>query len=390
MSLPIPTKFRVLQVAEATAGGVRVHLRRVVPELLARGIAVDLILSPLRAEPDFADDVEFYRQLGCRVDLYPMKRGPAPLADWKAIGHVRRRLREWQPQIIHAHATKAGLLARLAAAPFSMVKSVYSPHVFLFEAFFKQPLHCLAVGVERGLRSRTDLFVLVSRSEMAAAEGVCRIASERVCLVENGLPQNFVQRLLDRDQARAEWNISPETKAVCVPGRLVDQKGQDWLLRSIAELNLKKLGLHFYFCGTGPMESALRRLCRQLGLTPFVTWMGHVVDLTRRLAAFDLVVLPSRYEAFSYVLLETLAAGVPLIVSDLEANFPRQELRNYVPSVGMGDEPGLARLITAFVESQWRMDAVRDASEFVQRSFRLEEQADQLVACYRRLVAEAP
>ena len=383
--------MRVVHITEASAAGVRLHLRRIVPGLRSRGIEIGLILSALRADPDLQADVDLYRTLGCRVDLCPMRHGLAPLHDILAMRQVRRLVRAQAPAVVHAHATKAGLIARPAVSGLGGVRTVYSPHAFCFDAFPAGFRRRLAVGMERWLAQRTDRFAFVSETEKRDAVGLCHADEARIRVIPNGLPADFAAGLLPRDRARQEWGIPPEAVLVGVPGRLCRQKGQDWLLGALARLDLTGLGLRICFCGTGPDEVALQIACRRLGLALQVTWLGYVPDLPRRWRAFDLVVLPSRYEGLSYVLLETLAAGVPLIVSDIPANFPRPEWRGRLRAVPVGDEHALAAAIAEFAETrgEWA-ETARELAADVGLHFRLDAQVAQLAACYAECASPDP
>ena len=379
---------RVLHITEAASGGVWRNLRWIVPGLKRRNIGSDLILSARRADPGFRLDIDALREQGCRVDVFPMARGPAPLSDALAVQRIRRRLREWAPQIVHTHATKAGLLGRIAAAAFPDIRTVHSPHAFFFEAYRPGLRRRLGIRVERRMARKTTRFVFVSDAEEALGRNLCGVSEAQGCVIENGLPADFAERLLPREQARAQLGMAPDTVAVCVPGRLAHQKGQDWLLRALPSVDAAGIGLQVFICGAGPAEASLQRLSKRLGLTHVVHWLGHVPELARMMPAFDAVVLPSRYEAFPYALLETLAAGVPVIASDIPAHFPRSEIRQFVAGVPVNDDRGLARTLEELLRDTSAQDRLREwGPSFVRQQFKLESQLAQLEACYRDVLS---
>lgn len=378
----------VTHIAEATGGGVWRHLRWIVPELCSRGVQVDLILSPTRSEPDFFETLTYFRKLRCRLDVWPMKHGVAPLRDRAAVRRIRQRLVEWQPHILHAHATKGGLVGRLAAAAVPNVRTVYSPHAFCFEGYPRGVRRQLGVRMERWLLNHTDRILLVSAAERQTATKIARIPEQMIQVVENGIPDGFGEQLLDRESARSAWHIPDDVVAIGVPGRLSPQKGHDWLLKAVAELHPQERRIHVYICGGGPSEQRLREQCMKLGIGSFITWMGHVPELAFGLRAFDIVVLPSRYEGLSYLLLETLAAGVPLIVSNIPANLPREHMRDHIPAVPVGDAPALAQAILELIRNPARRAQVGDwAPAFVRANFSLDRQVDGLLTCYQELLS---
>ena len=98
---------------------------------------------------------------------------------------------------------------------------------------------------------------------------------------------------------------------VCV-GRLCEQKGQDVLIRALASLHNATVRLRLV--GAGPSEPSLRALCVELGVADQVEFVGNV-DPRPHYWAADLVVLPSRWEGQSLVLLEAMACGATVIAS---------------------------------------------------------------------------
>ena len=103
---------------------------------------------------------------------------------------------------------------------------------------------------------------------------------------------------------------------VCV-GRLCEQKGQDVLIRSLALLDDRSV--HLTLVGEGPDRSALRALAMSLNVTQRVHFAGHA-DPRPYYRAADVVVLPSRWEGLSLVLLEAMACGSAILASDAGAS----------------------------------------------------------------------
>lgn len=384
-----PEPIRVAHVTEASGGGVRQHLRRIVPRLRARGVTIDIILSPLRFEPDFREDLELYRKLGCRVELCPIARGISPWHDLRAARQIRSTLRSWNPHVVHTHATKAGLLGRIAAGPLTNVRTVYSPHAFPFEEFRVGMQQNLFVKLEQRMVRATSLFVLVSQFEKDVATNVFGIRERQIRVVENGVETELGDCLLSREEARAALGITSSGLAVAVPGRLVHQKGQNWLLESLMRVCREDCPLHLYFCGAGPDETQLRKASQRLGVATHVTWLGYISHFAAKLSAFDLVLLPSRYEGLSYMLLETLCAGIPMIVSDIKGHFPRDEIREHVVAVPLEDTKALGEALLAFAANPaaYALDPTWGRN-FVKAHFSLDAQVDKLMACYRELAAE--
>lgn len=370
-----------MHVTEAAGGGVRRHLGYIVPALAAAGVRQSLVVSLERAEPGFVNDLAAWEALGCRVHVLSLRHGLS-VRDPGHLRALRALVRAETPGVLHAHATKAGLLARLAAPP--GVPVVYSPHSFFFQELHG-PGRWLARALERRLVGRTARFLLVSGGEREVACRDLGIGDERLRVVQNGLPDNWSDRLLPRAEVRTAWQASPMDRIVLVPARLARQKGHDWLFRALASV-AQEPGLQVRLLGTGPTEPALRRLARELGIERLLHWDGFVADADRRLAGADLVLLPSRHEGLSYTLLESLAAGVPLMVSDIPGNVPHEDLRAVATTVPLDDASALSQVLRAFLDNPqpWR-DRAADGPALQQRLWSLDQQVAGLLACYCEL-----
>lgn len=370
-----------MHVTEAAGGGVRRHLGYIVPALAAAGVQQSLVVSLERAEPGFMDDLAAWEELGCPVHVLPLRHGLS-IRDPGHLRALRALVRAEAPGVLHAHATKAGLLARLAAPP--GVPVVYSPHSFFFQEL-RGPGRWLARALERSLLGRTARFVLVAGGERKVACRDLGIGEECLRVVENGLPGNWCDRLLPRAEVRAAWQAGPDDRVLLVPARLARQKGHDWLFRALAPF-AQEPDLQVRLLGTGPTESTLRRLAQELGIERLLHWDGFVADADRRLAGADLVLLPSRHEGLSYALLESLAAGVPLMVSDIPGNVPHEDLRAVAATVPLDNVPALSQALRTFLENPlpWR-DRAAHAPALQQRLWSLDRQVAGLLACYCEL-----
>ncbi|MDI7776273.1 glycosyltransferase [Asticcacaulis sp. EMRT-3] len=107
-------------------------------------------------------------------------------------------------------------------------------------------------------------------------------------------------------------------------GRLHEQKGFDVLLKAAAILCDEGVAFSLRIAGEGPEGEALAAQCHNLNLEAFVTFCGWQSPVLPFLGELDLFVVPSRYEPFGLVVVEAMAAGVPVAASDLEG--PREIL----------------------------------------------------------------
>ena len=191
------------------------------------------------------------------------------------------------------------------------------------------------------------------------------------------------------------WSISPandpfryarDGRFAVIPCRLVRQKGLDQVLHAITRLGPECSDIQFMFCGVGPERDLLLSIAGQLGIASRTHFPGTIDRLDVLLPAFDMAILPSLYEGLSYVLLESLAAGIPLIVSDILANVPRPELRDILNTFTVGDCDELAAQIALVAGDPQRTQARASlGAAYMRQNFRLSSQIQKLSNLYRFL-----
>lgn len=312
MTAPADRPLRVLHVVEASFAGVGRHVLDLVEGGLAAGDVVDVVHGTRRAEPAFLD-----RLAGLATrHVIPIDVGRAPgTGDLRAVSAVRSAVREHGPyDIVHGHASKGGFHARIAVGgrgAASGAARVYTPNAFVTKSPELGGVARRVYGtVERLLARRTDALVLVSpeESEHADALGV-RPRLRRV--IPNGIP---LGPLPSREEARAALGLADDGRVVLgVVGRLSGQKGIDRLLDALALMG-RRDDVVLAVIGDGEDAEALRAQAEELGVSEAVHWLGLQPGQTS-MPAFDVLVVPSRYEGFSYVMLEGLWAGLPVVAT---------------------------------------------------------------------------
>jgi glycosyltransferase involved in cell wall biosynthesis len=131
-------------------------------------------------------------------------------------------------------------------------------------------------------------------------------------------------------------------------GRLVDEKAFDRLIRAHVALRRQGLDHHLVILGDGPLRQTLLAQAQALRVADTVFLPGHVNNVADWMAHATVFALSSRYEGFALVVLEALAAGVPVVAMDCPAG-PREILQDgrYGPLVPEGDEAALTQAIEA-------------------------------------------
>ncbi len=142
------------------------------------------------------------------------------------------------------------------------------------------------------------------------------LSGKRIKIIPNGTDiEKFSSG--DRDKGRKKLGLSRDQIVIGTAGRLVSQKGFDVMLEAAAILKKKDIKVMWAIAGVGEQEDELKKLSTDLGLSEFVVFCGQVDDMPSFLASLDVFVFPSRMEGRSNALTEAVAAGLPIVATDI-------------------------------------------------------------------------
>ncbi|KAA6491398.1 glycosyltransferase family 4 protein [Agrobacterium rhizogenes] len=301
----------MLQVLEPSGGGSGRHFLDLCRAMQHRGHSVTAVYSPLRAEAAFVAELE-----GMGLDsVIPlaMRRAPGPW-DLTAWWNIRRIAARYGPfHLIHGHSSKAGALTRLRL-PGPHVPVIYTPHAFrTMDPTLDSKGRTIYGGIERLLGSRlSDRLICVSRDEYDHARSL-GIPEARLRIVVNGVSAPPSGQ---RAAIRVRYGIPQDALLFGFVGRLTRQKAPERLIQAFARIAKELPRAHLLMIGVGELADTVKDMIKAAGLED----RAHLDDAIPGAAAidaFDVVVMPSRYEAMSYVMLEAAAGGKPLLLSDV-------------------------------------------------------------------------
>lgn len=307
--------IRVLQVLEATIGGTKRHLLDLCTLLDPERFQVTVACPPVRSEPhgdtSFVPDL---REAGIAVEFVPLVRRIHPLEDVRSLWEMIRVVRRGRYDIIHAHSSKAGFIARQAALFDRHAKVVYSPHGFYFLNFENRLKLATFRWIERLVGRSTDVLITLSRGEQATALRENILPSRRVRLVENGIAHLDG---LPRDEARARLDVPLDIPVVGTVSRFTAQKAPFDIIEAVADLVSRRPTLQFLWFGDGELRSPVEAEIRRRGLSKCIRVLGYRPDARALLPAMDVFILASRWEGLPYTIMETMDAGVPVVGTDV-------------------------------------------------------------------------
>lgn len=303
--------LKILEVLEPSGGGSGRHFVDLCAGLKARGHTVTAVYSPVRAEARFVREL-----MGldlAKVIALPMLRavGPKDYASWRALERVIGA--DGPFDIIHGHSSKAGALTRLRL-PGPHVPRIYTPHAFRTMDPTLSWKGRLIFGAIEGLLGRflTDRLICVSQNEYDHALKL-GIPASKLAVVVNGVGTMPNGR---RAEIRSRFEIPQNAMVFGFIGRLSAQKAPERLIAAFAAIAGAVPQARLLIIGSGELEAEVRSQITSAGISDRVVIDADLPG-SEALQAIDVLVMTSRYEAMSYVMLEGAAAGLPLILTDV-------------------------------------------------------------------------
>jgi glycosyltransferase involved in cell wall biosynthesis len=317
-----------------------------------------------------------------------------PLSDLLAGWKLYRLIRRGRYHIVHTHASKAGVLGRLAAKLAGTPIIVHTLHSLVFHEYQPWIVNRLWRAVKKLCAPLTDHFISVSRliGEKALAAGIG--APERFSTIYSGMELDwFLQAEADPRAARRALGIAEDAPVVGKIARLFPLKGHEQLLDAAPAIVARHPQVRFLLIGDGVLYEQLRERARALGVLDHVVFAGLVPRerIPQMLAAMDVLAHTSLREGLARVLPQALAMGKPVVSFDLdgapEVVIPEQT--GYL--VRPGDTAGLAEAISRLLDDP-RLRARLGAAgrQLVDPTFRAETMVSQIAAAYARLLAQHP
>lgn len=231
--------------------------------------------------------------------------------DLTTLSALRRIFERRKPQIVQTHGTKSHfLVSLLGQRRFSWIAF---HHGYTAEDLKMR----LYQQFDRWSLRRCDSAVTVCE-DFAALLKRRGVSSRQLHVVHNAIETNLYQLESESVQnARHLWKVGPEECILLSVGRLSPEKGHAFLISAVSRMAAQspKRKVRAIIAGRGPCEKALKEQARSLGVEWNVEFVGHRSELRTLFSIADIFVLPSLSEGSPNVLLESMAARVPIVAT---------------------------------------------------------------------------
>jgi glycosyltransferase involved in cell wall biosynthesis len=341
---------------------------------------------------------------GVKPVVFPsLGREISVVEDARCLTKMRNVIRRFRPHIIHTHTAKAGTVGRLGGLSVNLarenrqrIRLVHTFHGHVFHDYFGSLKTRLFIEIERFLARFTDRIVVISPLQKRDICETYRIAGpDKVCVVPLGFDLSPYM-----SQAFREKGDSSGSCLVGIVGRLTHVKNHRLLLEAARDLKDHGNGEAFKFLvvGDGELRAELVRYAAELGVEKTVTFTGWKKDMPSIYGMLDAVALTSLNEGTPVTLIEAMAAGKPVIATDVGGvrdllgavdthNHGGYKLAQHGILIPSGKREALTKALLFASENRGLLSRMTEqARSFVLREFCLERMTKDLDALYRELM----
>lgn len=309
-------QLHILHIIEATSAGVGRHVIGLCQGLVNEGHKVTIIYSPLRIDDRFLTFKKNWGHEICFISL-DIPRAILPFTDGKVFFEILSRVNKGNYDLIHGHSSKGGALARLVGFC-TRIPTIYTPNGLITSApqlpWIKKLLYSL---IEKCLgRLRATYTIAVCKDEADFLISNNYISKEKVTIIENALSE---EEIYDFKGIATKRSFDKNALTLGAMMRFSYQKDPLNLIKAFHYYltnNTTPLSVKLIIAGDGDLYNIAQDYITRENITS-ISLLGWQNDIDQTLASMDIFILSSRYEGFSYVILEAMAAGLPVIATNV-------------------------------------------------------------------------
>ncbi|MDQ7014931.1 MAG: glycosyltransferase [Gammaproteobacteria bacterium] len=247
------------------------------------------------------DDALKQTFLDTGIPVYECPKGSG--LDWRLPLRIAKILRREKIDILHTHNFASWLWGGLASLFAPRCKLVHTQHSnIVLNRLPPKPLRSLLARISKKVVTVSDPV-----AEHLQRDGF--VPANKLQVIYNGIPLKPEQHSKD-----------PDYRHLAIVARLVPVKNHDLLIRSFAQACQLQNNIKLDILGDGPLRDELQQLSNSLGMGDKIKFWGEVPNARALMTSFDAFVLSSLSEGLSISILEALAAGLPVIATDVGGN----------------------------------------------------------------------
>jgi len=386
-------------ITRLIVGGAQENTLITCKVLAQRGHDVTLITGPaLGPEGELLTDAKGQGYETVVVDR--LRRAINPINDVPSYVRIKKLLRQLQPDIVHTHSAKAGILGRFAGYALKDQWAANRPwvvhgiHGLAFHPYQSSLLNKFYIAVERSTAKRTDFFISVADAMTEQATAVAIGKPEQFVTAYSAIDEDdFLTPISQqrRQDFRRKHGIAEDAVVLVTIARLFMLKGHEYIVESAKSLAKRFENAVWLFVGDGTLSEHFKQQVRELGLAERIRFTGLLPpsEIPLAIQSSDILVHCSLREGLARALPQGMLCGKPAISFDLDG---AREVVN--ERTGRLIEPkNIGHLVEACAEliedESLRRQLGENGREFVKEMFSPDRMVDTIEAAYRKLLGQS-
>lgn len=345
-------KIRVLHIAQA-AGGVDRYLRMLLKYMDKEQFENIVVFSQSFDKKDYEGLVDGYQTVEMDRSI--------EINDIKSVFQIRKLIKEYEPDVVYVHSSKAGAVGRLANIGIKNI-CIYNPHGWAFNMRCSGKKQFLYACIEKMAAHFCDKIICISNAEKQSAldKKICK--ENKLQIIYNGIDIDDYENSIHGKIKRCDIGVPADAFVIGMVGRICKQKAPDIFIRA-AEMIKKELpNAYFILVGDGDMTKSIKKYAEENDLSDSLYITGWVDNPMDYIEIFDVACLLSRWEGFGLVVPEYMLCRKPVIACNVDA----------LPDIIENEQSGILVEVDNYVEvyenvmrlyanSEWKIRLINTA-----------------------------
>ena len=258
------------------------------------------------------------QEYGIKIKSVPISRNPLSITNLTAYKKLVELIQQEKIEYIHCNTPVGGILGRLAGKKCKVNKVIYQAHGFHFYEGAPLINWLLYYPVEKWLARYTDALITINQEDYDLARRKMKLRKGGKVYYVPGVgidSEKFGKASIDKGAKRRELGIPEDAVLLLSVGELNQNKNHETVIRAIADMNV-----YYVIAGTGESQQHLESLIDTHNLQDRVKLLGFRNDVKELYEAADIFVFPSFREGLSVAVMESMASGLPCVISRIRGN----------------------------------------------------------------------
>ena len=288
------------------------------------------------------------------------ERSPLSTRNISAYKQLKKIINENNFDLIHCHTPAASMMTRLAAKKARKRGSIvmYTCHGFHFHNASSKKNWLIYYPIEKHLSKHCDYIVTINKEDYNRTQ---KFHAKNIRYIPSvGVDINKIKNTtVDKNSYKESIGVPKEAIMLLSVGEMIERKNHEVIIRALGKLQRKDV--YYVICGKGPLKEYLEKLSKKLGIQDNVIFLGFRKDIPELCKTADISAFPSKIEGLGLAGIEAMAAGVPLVSSNVHG------ILDYVIDGETGyalppnDVKGFANAIDKLASSKELREGMRDA-----------------------------